>query len=234
MNTWKSTILASSMVVVLATSGCSTVAIDPDTMSPAEVALRQEQNERVRIMQGVATGAGIGAVIGGGLAAIMGGDANDIMKMAALGAVAGGMAGGADANRVNSGAGAQSAEQQKYKQIIANANTNIAYYKSVNKNASAVVREANRDVSKLNAQYKSGAISKAEYRSEMASARGNVRILDGNLNKIDTDINDLQTSGVNVSSKINTLKAQKRALERERDALVKAYSRVPSDVGKYS
>ncbi|PRX10065.1 UNVERIFIED_ORG: hypothetical protein BCL66_105251 [Martelella mediterranea] len=234
MITWKSTILASTMVVVLATSSCSTVAIDPDTMSPAEVALRQEQNERVRIMQGVATGAGIGALIGGGLAAVMGGDGDDILKMAALGAVAGGMAGGADANRVNSGAGAQAAEQQRYKQVIANANNNIAYYKGVNRNASTIVRDANRDVSKFNAQYKSGAISKSDYRSKMASARGNVRILDGNLNKIDTDINDLQNSGVNVSSKVNTLKAQKRALERERDALVKAYSRVPSDVGNYS
>ena len=79
-----------------------------------------------------------------------------------------------------------------------------------------------------------GQLAPDAYRAQMSSARGNVKIVNSQISNVDRDISDLEGAakkGMNVKKQIAELKAQKVSLETQRDALVSAYSRVPSEVG---
>lgn len=225
--------IAPVLVGTLLLTSCTTVSGDPSTMSPAEIALRQRQNEDIRIAQGVATGAVIGAAGGALIAALTGGDGRSIARGAIAGGVVGGVAGGVDAHNVNQGARAQAGQQDRYRAIIANADHNIAHYRRMNSVTSQLIAEENGRIGRLNGEYRAGRVDKAEYRRRMSGARGNLSIIDGQIGKVERDINDLRSEGQNgapVSSKVAQLQGEKNRLQAQRNALVAAYSRVPDDI----
>ncbi len=223
-----------ALAVSLALSGCVTTQQPTGTLSPTEMAMRQKETENVRIVQGVATGAAVGAIVGGGLGLLLGGDERSMAKGALIGAIGGGALGAADANRVNQQAGAQAAEQGQLKSIIANAEKNIATYKSMASYTSQLVAEEQAEIERLNGMLSTGQLDATAYRAQMASAQSNVKIVNGQISNADRDIKDLEgaaKNGMQVTKQIEELKAQKASLVAQRDALVSAYSRVPSEVG---
>lgn len=226
-------LVAPILISALLVTSCTTVSGDPSTMSRAEIALRQRQNEDVRIAQGVATGAVLGAAGGALIAALAGGDGRSIARGAIAGGVIGGVAGGVDANNVNRNARAEAGQQDRYRTIIANADHNIAHYRRMNGLASQLVSEENSRIARLNGEYRSGKVDKAEYRRKLSGARGNISLIDGQIGKVDRNISDLRSeasNGAPVSSKISALQAEKNRLQSQRNALKTAYSRVPGDI----
>jgi uncharacterized protein YcfJ len=226
-------LIAPALVGVLMLTSCTTVSGDPSTMSSAEIALRQRQNEDVRIAQGVATGAVIGAAGGALIAALAGGDGRSIAQGAIAGGVVGGVAGGIDANNVNKGARAEAGQQDRYRAVIANADHNIAHYRRMNSVTSQLIAEENGRIGRLNGEYRAGKVDKAEYRRKLSGARGNLSIIDGQISKVERDIKDLRSEGQNgapVSSRVAELQGEKNRLQVQRNALVTAYSRVPDDI----
>lgn len=237
MSKFKPLFVALTVSASIVLSACTTTAIDPSTMSKTEIAMRQQQNENVRVLQGAATGAAIGAIGGAALAAVLGGDGKAIARGAVAGGLVGGVAGANDANNVNNGARAEASEQSRYRTIIANADKNIAHYRRMASYASTLVSQENAQISSLNNQFHKGSIDRATYRSKMQNAQSNLKVVDGQIEKANSDISDLKTvlaQGAPVSGKIAQLQAEKAALLRERNALRNAYSRVPKDVGSYS
>ena len=218
----------------VALSGCVTATPPKANMSPTEAALRQKQTENVRIVQGVATGAAIGAVLGGGLALIAsGGDKKAMLRGAGVGALAGGVMGGVDANNVNQKTRAEAAQQDQLKAVIANANKNIAHYKSMANMTAKLASEERSNISRLNKSYQNGELDVAGYRSQLGYARENLRIVDGQISDVDRDINDLQKyspGNTQVAAKVASLKSTKASLVRQRENLASSYSRVPSEI----
>ncbi|MCW1754159.1 MULTISPECIES: hypothetical protein [Rhizobium] len=225
--------IAPVLIGTLLVTSCTTVSGDPSTMSSAEIALRQRQNEDVRIAQGVATGAVLGAAGGALLAALTGGDGRSIARGAITGGVIGGVAGGIDANNVNRGARAEAGQQDRYRTIIANADHNIAHYRRMNGVTSQLIAEENGRIGRLNGEYRAGKVDKGEYRRRLSGARGNLSIIDGQISKVERDISDLRSEGQNgapVSSRVAQLQGEKSRLQSQRNALVTVYSRVPDDI----
>lgn len=222
--------IAPMLVASLFLTSCVSTAIDPANMSPAEIALRQQQTEDIRIVQGVATGAIVGAAGGALLAAVTGGDSRAVTRGAIIGGMVGGVAGGVDANNVNRGARSQSSQQAQYRATIESANKAIAFYRRSNSTASSLVSSENSRVSRLNADFQAGRIDRASYRRQLANAGGNVAILDSRIGRAERDISALRSSGAPASSQIAALQAEKRRLQNQRDALKKAYSRVPDEI----
>nr|WP_320143340.1 hypothetical protein [uncultured Cohaesibacter sp.] len=226
--------LIAALIASLALAGCVTTQQPTGSLSPTEMAMRQKQNENVRILQGVATGAAVGAIVGGGLGLLLGGDEKSMAQGAMIGALGGGVFGAADAQRVNKEAGAQAAQQDQLKGVIANAEKNIAHYQEMANFARQLAAEEKAEIDRLNAQLSAGQLAPDAYRAQMSSARGNVKIVNSQISNVDRDISDLEGAtkkGMNVKKQIAELKAQKVSLETQRDALVSAYSRVPSEVG---
>lgn len=226
-------LVAPILICAFLATSCATTSGDPATMTSAEIALRQRQNEDVRIAQGVATGAIIGAAGGALLAALAGGDSNSIARGAIAGGVIGGVAGGVDANNVNRNARAEAGQQDRYRTIIANADHNIAHYRRMNGLTSQLISEENARIARLNGEYRAGRVDKAKYRSQLSNARSNLSLVDGQISKVDRNISDLRNEGKNgapVSSKVATLQAEKSRLQAQRKALATAYSRVPDDI----
>lgn len=226
-------LVAPILICALLATSCATTSGDPSTMTSAEIALRQKQNEDIRIAQGVATGAALGAAGGALIAALAGGDGRSIARGAIAGGVIGGVAGGIDANNVNQNARAEAGQQDRYRSIIANADHNIAHYRRMNGVTSQLISEENSRIARLNGDYRSGKVDKAEYRRKLSGASGNLSIIDGQISKVDRDITDLRSEGRNgapVSSKVAALQAEKSRLQSQRSALKTAYSRVPDDI----
>ena len=232
MNKLKMTalMLAASMML----SGCITTTQPTENMSPTEIAMRQKATENKRMVQGVVTGAVVGAVVGGGLALLMGGDERAMVRGAGIGALAGGTMGGMDAHRVNKQAGAQASKQDELKAIIAGANKNIAHYKKMSSYTATLVAERNKKIADLNSNYSAGELDAETYRANMSGARRTVRLVNGEISEAERDISDLENiakSGKKVGPQIAGLKKQKASLEKQRDALVVAFSRVPKEIG---
>ncbi len=230
----KTKMVAMVVVTSLSLSGCITTSQPPAEMSPTEMAMRQKATENKRMVQGVVTGAVVGAVVGGGLALLMGGDERAMARGAGLGALAGGTMGGMDAHRVNKEAGAEISKQDELKAIIAEADKNIAHYKQLASQTGKLAAERNKQIADLNSNYSSGELDAEGYRSNMRGSTDIVRVVNGEISEVDRDISDLEgiaKGGKKVGPQIAGLKQQKASLEKQRDALVLAFSRVPKEIG---
>ena len=226
--------LVAALVASLALAGCVTTQQPTGTLSPTEMAMRQKQNENVRILQGAATGAVVGAVVGGGLGLLLGGDERSMAKGAMIGALGGGVLGAADAQRVNNQAGAQAAQQDQLKAVIANAEKNISHYQEMSNYTRQLTAEKEAEIARLNGMLSAGELAPEDYRARMSNARSNVQLVNGQISNVDQDISDLEgaaKNGMDVKKQISDLKAQKASLVVQRDALVTAYSRVPTEIG---
>ncbi|TLP42906.1 MULTISPECIES: hypothetical protein [Cohaesibacter] len=227
--------LATMLALSVTISGCIATKQPNEHLTPTEIALRQKQTEHKRVVQGVATGALIGAAVGGGLGLILsGGDKRSMLRGAGLGALAGGVMGGVDASKVNKETREVSAEQDELKSIIAATEKSIAYYRSMANMTAKLTANANQRIPQMNASYQAGTLDRDTYRNQMLSARENMRIINDQVDNVDRDISDLEAVKKNkklkVDAQIAKLKAQKAALTKQRDALQTAYSRVPDDL----
>lgn len=225
---------ATAIVVIgsMFLTSCVSTAVDPANMTSSEIALRQRQTEDIRIAQGVVTGAAVGAAGGALIAALAGGDGRAIARGAIAGGLVGGVVGGVDANNVNQATRVESGQQDRYRQVIANADRAIAHYRRTNATAASLVSSENTRVARLNAEFRSGKIDKAGYRRKMANAKSNVAILDSQISRADRDISDLRSEGRSgpTAGKIAELQAEKSRLQHQRDALKVAYSRVTDEI----
>ena len=236
MTNRKVRVLAILLAVSTSVSGCIATNQPTEHLTPTEIALRQKQTEHVRVVQGIATGALIGAVVGGGLGLIVsGGDKRSMLRGAGIGAIAGGVLGGVDANRVNKETREVAKEQDELKTIIEATNKNIAYYRSMATMTAKIAANANEQIPHMNASYQAGTLDQQTYRNKLSGARENLRIADMQIANVDRDISDLESVKKNkqlkVDAQITKLKKEKEALTKQRDALHAAYSRVPTDIG---
>ncbi|WP_152045831.1 hypothetical protein [Aureimonas psammosilenae] len=229
---------AALLAASLALAGCQTTGpIDPSTMSPAEIALRQQETERTRIVQGVATGAVVGALIGGLAGAALGGGNRDaILQGALIGGVGGGVAGGADANRVNQQTRQVAAQQDSLRATIESADKSIAYYKRNVALTSRLVDEQAERVLRNNARFQSGELTVSAYRAELRTASQNIALVKKSIGNADQDIADFDRATANGKTpetldRKRQLEGERAALRRELARLQETYSRVPTQIG---
>lgn len=228
-------IVAGLLAVSVLASGCTntTTAIDPSTMTPTEIALRQQQTERTRIVQGVATGAVVGALAGAAIGAIAGGDSRSITRGAIIGGVGGGVIGGADANRVNQQTRGIAAEQSDLRAIIANADKSIAHYSKINGLTGRLITEETARLTNSKKSLASGQMSKEAYRKQVESARGNVKVVSQYVDQADQDLNDLKRATANnnnaaAKQRVAQLTAQRNQLKNQLARMQTAVSRADS------
>lgn len=238
-----SRLIASAVVVVaLGVSGCASSTgmsgIQPASAQPASAkhAVQLKAISTKRIGEGIATGAMVGAAAGGLITLLRGGNANQVVQGAFVGGMIGAAGGAIFAASVNKGAQQQADEQKRYQAVLADADANIATYKRAAATAAAVAASENTRVARLNAELRAGQISAAQYRSEIADAKDNVASLNRLIQSASYDVDDMTTMiGTTGPDPLKARKAalveQKSSLERQRDALVEAYSRVTPDVG---
>lgn len=225
-------IIGAALGATMLVSGCNTTstAVDPSNMTPTEIALRQQQTERTRIVQGVATGAVIGALAGAAIGAVAGGDSKSITRGAIIGGVGGGVVGGADANRVNQQTRGIAAEQDGLRKVIASADKNIAYYSKASGLTQKLAAEDANRIANSKKRLASGAISKDAYKKEVNNARANVKLVDQYVKDADQDIADLKraTSGSNSAAaqqRVRELTAQRNQLKTQLSRMQTAVSR---------
>ncbi|MHC5307922.1 hypothetical protein [Bartonella sp. LJL80] len=225
-------IIGAALGATMLVSGCTTTstAVDPSNMTPTEIALRQQQTERTRIVQGVATGAVIGALAGAAIGAVAGGDSKSITRGAIIGGVGGGVVGGADANRVNQQTRGIAAEQDGLRKVIASADKNIAYYSKASGLTQKLAAEDANRIANSKKRLASGAISKDAYKKEVNNARANVKLVDQYVKDADQDIADLKraTSGSNSAAaqqRVRELTAQRNQLKTQLSRMQTAVSR---------
>lgn len=158
-----------------------------------------------------------------------------MLRGAGIGAVAGGVLGGLDANKVNKETREVATEQDELKTIIEATNKNIAYYHSMADMTAKIAANANEQIPLMNASYQAGTLDQQTYRNKLQGARENLRIANKQIDNVDRDISDLETvkkdKKLKVDAQIAKLKKEKEALTKQRDALHAAYSRVPTDIG---
>lgn len=235
LQTFRKAALVSVLGTSLLLTSCVSTPIDPSTMTPAEITLRQQQNEDLRIVQGVATGAALGAATGALFAALSSrGDSRAIARGAIVGGLVGGVAGGVDANNVNQGARAQASQQAQYREVIASANKVIASYRKSNAAVAQLIASENSRISRLNGELHSGRIDAAGYRRQLGDAKGRVELVDQRISRTERDLDALRSArsdGAPVSAQITALQVEKTRLQQQRNALRSAYSRVPAAVG---
>jgi len=225
--------VAVALVCSVGLAACQTTS-GGSNLTSAERQLRQTETKR--LAQGVFSGAAVGAVVTGLVTAAAGGSAEDIVRNAAIGGAIGGIGGGLYANNVNNKTRGYAQRQQAYKNIISQADANIASYRRMASAASQVRADEARKISRLNAQLRQGAITKAQYRSELSSARANIRLIERQINNAQADVASLNTAIQNgapgsLVSRRNQLQAQKNLLVQRRNALKQTYNRVPDSVG---
>jgi len=225
--------IAVGLICGLGLTACQTTG-GGSNLSAAEMQLRQTETKR--LAQGVASGAAVGALVTGLVTAAAGGSAEDVIRNAAIGGAVGGIGGGLYAGNVNARSRGYAQQQQAYKNTISRADANIASYRRMASAAAQVRADESRKITRLNAQLQQGAITKAQYRSELSSARANIRLIERQINNAEADVASLNTAIQNgapgsLVSRRNQLQAQKNLLIQRRDALKNAYRRVPDSVG---
>ncbi|WP_372423396.1 glycine zipper domain-containing protein [Salinarimonas chemoclinalis] len=231
-------IFARKTVVAIAIAGllaaCTAAGpVDVASLSPAAQQLRQQQVEHQRVQQGVAVGAVLGGAVGAGLGALA--SPNNRGRGALIGglagAFAGGAAGGAYAQNVNQQTRRIAAEQDAARSTIRSANASIASFNRQAASASRIVSQERSRVASLDAQYRRGQITLAEYRSQARSARQNVSLIEASVSRANADVATLEraVAGGNSSaqSQLNQMRAQRDRLQGLARQLGQVYDRVP-------
>lgn len=229
-------VVAGVFVAALSVSGCSSTNIAPKAAAQSSETVKLKNIATKRLGEGAVAGAFLGAAGLGLITALRGGDGKQIAQAAAVGAVLGAASGAIFATTVNKSAEQQAREQERYQVILKQADDNIAVYKRASSSAAAVVRAENNRIPGLNAQLKAGSISAAQYRSQIADAKDNVAALDRLISDASVDINDMNvmigTTGPDpLKARKASLVAEKASLERQKQALLDAYSRVTPEIG---
>ena len=178
----------------------------------------------------------VGGLGAGVLTLISGGNAKQVARNAVVGAAVGAAGGAIFAAGVNKSADAQAREQERYKEVIANTDTNIAAYKNAARTANTVATEERKRIADLTKQLEAGEITIATYKSQLSEANANVRALDRLINDADADIRDMtiligDSDDSALKARKASLQKQKATLERRRQLLLDVYDRVPPSVG---
>jgi len=229
--------MAAVVVASMGLAGCSASSVPgsgPKMESAQSAKLKNISTKRLG--EGAILGAVLGGLVGGTLVALNGGNGGQIAQGAAVGGIVGAGGGMIFAASVNKSAEQQANEQQRYRAILDNADTNIAIYKRAASTAAEVAASENRRIPLLNAELQAGKISAAQYRKEIADAKDNVNSLNRLIQDASVDINDMNTmigtTGPDpLKERRTALIEQKAALEKQRDALLDSYSRVTPEAG---
>lgn len=224
-------------VLSMLLGGCVTTGAEEDagTLTPAERQLRAKTEEQRKVDSAV-TGAVAGAVLGAVIGGILGGRSGNTGAGIAIGAAAGGLAGGA----IGVGYGSyQNARARQYSNaearanaVTQSANNTLAYYNQVNTAARTILSEQQAKVAKLNEDYKNSAITKEQYKKEIASSTNNEANLRDQLNGLDGQINSMKSDpqARALASQIQRLEQERDSLKATLDRLVQLYGTVPSEV----
>lgn len=224
-------------IVAITLTGC--IAEDPSLLSAEERSIRAIEQQRKN------TAIAVGALAGGGLALIATRDQSreEQLRGVALGVLAGGLAGFATGEYVNTRTRQFSNEQQTLRSLIAAADRDIANYRGLNETSRRLINQQRNKVRQLNRGLANNTQTTESYRTQIASASNNIRSLDTGIRDISKQIsvmredrdglraNNKPTAGL--SSRIASLEAEKRTLESRRRALASVYDEVPDSVGSY-
>ncbi|HTR86317.1 MAG TPA: hypothetical protein VMI56_17680 [Reyranella sp.] len=225
-------------VAALALGGCipdegastSAASMDQSTMSPAERDLQAKTEQQRKTDAAIAGGVG-GAILGAALGYALGG-----WQGAALGAAGGAMTGAAVGygygSYMNARARQYSSQEQRAQEVTKSANSTVDYYNQVNASARTILAEQQAKVAQLNNDYKAGAITKEQYRQQLANAGANQTNLKAQISGIDKQIAEMkgdEQSAV-LTSQVQQLQAQRDQLQSTYDGLVQLYGTVPSEV----
>ena len=154
--------LSLALASSIALSGCATPGNDP-SLSPAENQLRASN---ARFTQTVGEGAATGAVLGGVAGALLGG--HNRLQAAAIGAAAGGALGGGAGYLVARNNAARSHSEADYNTAITEAQKDAVAYQQSAVAAQTIANDCVAAINKLDAQYRSGQITAAQYREKTA------------------------------------------------------------------
>ncbi len=203
---------------------------DPNTLTAAEKDLRAK-TEQERKVDSTLAGAAGGAVLGAITGYLIGG-----WQGAAIGAATGGVAGGAlgygYGSYMNARARQYSNAEARAAAVTQSANQTLAYYDQVNTSARTILAEQQQKVARLNNQYRAGAITKDQYKSQLASASTNAADLSQQLDGIDKQLTNMRSDpqAAALSVQIQQLQGQRDALKDTYDRLLQLYGTVPDDV----
>ena len=238
----RSAFVGLSLTSLVVVGGCSTTATGTTQLASTSGSSAKSASAKLtsiqtkRIGQGVAIGAMVGGLGAGVLTLISGGNAKQVAQNAVVGAAVGAAGGAIFAAGVNKSADAQAREQERYKEVIANTDTNIAAYKNAARTANTVATEERKRIADLTKQLEAGEITIATYKSQLSEANANVRALDRLINDADADIRDMtvligDSDDSALKARKASLQKQKATLERRRQLLLDVYDRVPPSVG---
>jgi uncharacterized protein YcfJ len=158
--------------LLLLVTACSQTSMMEPGLSPQQQALRggigQQQNvdyiPRVRTAETMVEGALLLGILGAGIGALAGGG-----RGAAIGAGAGALAGAGGGALVAQNAQTQANQEAALRASINRANADAQKFNGYAKAANQVADEAQHRIGQLNARYRAGQITAAQFRSETAS-----------------------------------------------------------------
>jgi uncharacterized protein YcfJ len=212
--------------VALLAGGCvpdenpstSAATMDQSTMSPAERDLQAKTEQQRKTDATIAGGVG-GAILGGVIGA-------------AGGAVTGAAVGYGYGSYMNARARQYSSDEQRAQEVTKSANATVDYYNQVNGSARTILAEQQAKVAQLNNDYKAGAITKEQYRGQLASASVNQTNLKQQIDGLDKQIAEMRSDqqAAVLTTQVQQLQAQRQALQSTYDSLVQLYGTVPSEV----
>jgi len=243
-NTPLKAIVVSSLVlsgcVESASQGSGLVAAPTAPLSTEEQELRNLEQQRLNTATtiGALSGAAVGAIIAESQ------DMDEMERFAAtlIGGLLGAAAGRATGQYVNTRARAFATEQDRARAFIASADQDIATYSRVNRTASRLVDQQKKKIADLNSQLQSGAITEAEYRGQIRSAKANLATLNNQVEAVQKQIDvmrdDIEVvrrstgNAAGLERRVAQLEKQKRTMEQLRDGLQDVYDQVPAPVGR--
>ncbi len=203
---------------------------DPSTLTAAEKDLRTK-TEQQRKAESTVAGAAGGAVLGAITGYLIGG-----WSGAAIGAATGGVAGAAMGygygSYMNARARQYSNAEARAAAVTQSANQTLAYYDQVNASARTILSEQETKVARLNDEYQRKAITKEQYRSQLASASTNAADLNQQLAGIDTQLSNMRSDpqAAALAVQIEQLQEKRNSLKETYDRLLQLYGTVPDDV----
>lgn len=232
------TLLAATVSLALLLGGCVPEggqalqsSAPPPGMSQAELDLRTKTEQQRKVEGGVAGAIG-GAILGGIVGAVVGGNIQSAVIGAAGGAIVGGALGVGYGSYMNAKARTYSNAQARYSAVSQGAAETIAYYNDINASARTILTEQRAKVAQLNQAYRSGTITKEQYREQLASAGPDQNNLNEQIKGIEKQISAMQgdVQASELTQQIQQLQLQRDSLKGTYAQLIQLYGTVPAEV----
>ncbi len=195
-------------------------------LTPAQRELRAEAE---RFNQTVAEGAVVGAIGGALIGALV---SNNRLAGAAIGAAAGAAVGAGAGYFVASQNEQYASSEDRLNAEISAARQDVLRYQRAVASTQRVVDQHKANIASLNAQYRSGRITAAQYRTQVATAQGDLAAIQALISQnqqsvqaYDQEITRLRREGTNASEMVNArneMASRRQQLQAQYDDLLRA------------